>query len=121
MVIGVPHTNTKDDYYHDRFIPKGTCVIPNLTALHQDSELYPEPKKFNPDRFKDDHLDANLSANQSDYRRRDHFSYGFGRRLCPGIHIAEQSLFIVISRLLWAFDIQAKPDYALKFVPSCGE
>ena len=32
-------------------------------------------------------------------------SFGFGRRICQGIHVAERSLFIAISRLVWGFDI----------------
>lgn len=113
MIIGVPHATTKDDYYRGRFIPKGASVIPNLTALHGDAELYPDPDKFEPDRFKDHHLDAAASAIQSDYLQRDHFNYGFGRRLCPGIHVAEQSLYIVISRVLWGFNIKAKDGHEL--------
>jgi cytochrome P450 len=110
---GVPHATTKDDYYLGRLIPKGAGVIPNLTALHGDSELYPNPDVFEPDRFKNHHLDAAASATHPDYLQRDHFNYGFGRRLCPGIHIAEQSLFIVISRVLWGFDIRMKPGQTL--------
>lgn len=40
----------------------------------------------------------------SDGSSRDHFGYGAGRRVCPGIHLAERNLFIAISKLLWAFD-----------------
>ena len=111
--IGVPHATTKDDFYRGRFIPKGTSIIPNLTALHKDSELYLNPDAFEPDRFKESHLDAAASAILPDYLQRDHFNYGFGRRLCPGIHVAEQSLFIVVSRVLWAFHIGMKPGHTL--------
>ncbi|KAF8888833.1 cytochrome P450 [Infundibulicybe gibba] len=31
--------------------------------------------------------------------------FGFGRRICPGMHLALNSLFINIARILWAFDI----------------
>jgi len=37
---------------------------------------------------------------------RDHFAYGGGRRICPGLHVAEQSLFVNIARLLWGFNIE---------------
>lgn len=39
---------------------------------------------------------------------RDHLSYGAGRRVCPGIHVAEKSMFINIARMIWAFDISKK-------------
>jgi hypothetical protein len=46
--------------------------------------------------------------NSADPAERDHFSYGAGRRACPGIHVAERSLFINISRVLWGFNIKRK-------------
>ncbi|KAM3065666.1 hypothetical protein ACMFMG_011373 [Clarireedia jacksonii] len=61
---------------------------------------------FEPERFWGDELDASASALHTDYMKRDHFHYGFGRRLCQGIFVAEASLFIVVSRLLWGFDIK---------------
>lgn len=38
-----------------------------------------------------------------DIFQRDHFVFGVGRRICPGMNIADRSLFLAISRLLWAF------------------
>jgi len=32
------------------------------------------------------------------------------RRICPGIHIAERSLWLAISRLLWVYEIRSLPD-----------
>ncbi len=95
-------------------------MIPNLTALHHDEELYPNPDAFDPDRFMGHHLDSASSAIQPEYRQRDHFNYGFGRRLCPGIHVAEQSLYIVISRVLWGFDVQEKPGCDLDMSAKSG-
>ncbi|KAK5080915.1 hypothetical protein LTR05_008231 [Lithohypha guttulata] len=46
-----------------------------------------------------------------DCTKRDNFIFGAGRRLCQGIHIAERSLFLAISRLAWGFN----------FSPSIGE
>jgi len=42
-----------------------------------------------------------------DPRKRDHFSFGAGRRICPGAHLAENSLFITLARILWAFKLEA--------------
>ena len=33
----------------------------------------------------------------------DHYGYGAGRRICPGIHLAERNMFLSIAKLLWAF------------------
>ena len=41
---------------------------------------------------------------------RDHFTYGAGRRACPGVHIAQNSMFINMARVLWAFDIKKAVD-----------
>lgn len=46
----------------------------------------------------------------ADYEARDHYGYGFGRRLCPGIHLAERSLFITFAKLLWGFEITPAKD-----------
>ena len=44
----------------------------------------------------------------ADVNARDHFSFGGGRRICPGAWVAERSIFLNVARLLWGFNI----DYA---------
>lgn len=36
---------------------------------------------------------------------RKTYAFGAGRRICPGQHLAENSLDINIAKLVWAFDI----------------
>ncbi|EFX05735.1 cytochrome p450 monooxygenase [Grosmannia clavigera kw1407] len=36
---------------------------------------------------------------------RDHYGYGAGRRICPGMHLAERVQWRAIAKILWAFDI----------------
>lgn len=38
------------------------------------------------------------------------YVFGWGRRFCQGSYIAEASLFIVLSRLVWGIDFQAPTD-----------
>lgn len=45
-----------------------------------------------------------------DAHKRDHYVFGAGRRLCQGMHIADRSLFLSISRLLWAFNLEKAVD-----------
>ena len=105
---GIPHFSTKDDIYEGMFIPAGTNVHPNQWAIHREAALYPDPESFNPDRW--------LSSSYPTYREpliqypniNNYSSFGFGRRICPGMHIAERSLNVLIARIAWACDIKKK-------------
>jgi cytochrome P450 len=67
------------------------------------AKRYESPTKFNPDRFLGDMTTASESASSPDAMKRDHFAFGAGRRICPGMHIAERTLFMTLSRMLWGF------------------
>ena len=99
-----------DDWVDGKFIPKGTVVIINAWGMHHDEARFPEPDRFDPDHYKGQTTLAPELAAAADYESRDHYGYGSGRRICPGIHLAERNLFLGISKLIWAFDIQPGTD-----------
>lgn len=104
--LGVAHATTDDDVYRGHQVRKGATVIANLHGVHHDPENYPEPEKFVPSRF--------LPPNHPQYADRlagasKHFAFGVGRRACPGVQVANASLYIVISRILWGFEITSAP------------
>ncbi len=69
-----------------------------------DPAVYPDPDKFIPERFIDPSYPTARAPEGVEYgAQRGHWAFGFGRRACPGQHIGERSMFIVIARLLWAF------------------
>ncbi|EUC64827.1 cytochrome P450 family protein [Rhizoctonia solani AG-3 Rhs1AP] len=107
LPMGVPHMNEQDDYYGGYFIPKGSTIICNAAAIHLNPTRYEDPESFKPERFLNHTLSMAESAVQSDPLQRDHFSFGAGRRSCPGIQVAEQDIFIALARLLWAFKFSA--------------
>lgn len=43
-------------------------------------------------------------AGSPDWEKRDHYNYGAGRRICPGLHLAERNMWRIAGKLLWAFD-----------------
>lgn len=104
--IGSPHYTTADITYKDFFIPKNTVVSLYQYAIHFDPERYPDPKSFKPERYLDHPLKAGAYTAHPDPYARDHFDFGAGRRICPGMHLAENSLFITLAKLLWAFKIE---------------
>ncbi|EUC43271.1 hypothetical protein COCMIDRAFT_38750 [Bipolaris oryzae ATCC 44560] len=113
--IGIPHQLSEDVWLDDQLLPKGSTLLLNAWAIHQDEKRYPNPDKFDPNRFQGWTAFSAEYANVADPEKRDHYAYGNGRRICPGIHLAERSLFSVVSKMLWAFDIEFTND------PSTGK
>jgi len=104
--IGIPHYTTVDVIYKDYFIPKGTVVDIHQYALHLDPSRYEDAEAFKPERYLNHPLKAGAYAGLPDPYERDHFSFGAGRRICPGMHLAESSLYITLAKILWAFEIR---------------
>ncbi|KAI9431010.1 cytochrome P450 [Lactarius psammicola] len=101
--LGVPHAATEDDVYEGFFIPKGAVVVGNTWAIFRDPSIYPEPDAFKPERFinpdgslRDDPL---LSS-----------AFGYGKRICPGRHVVDSTLFIYAASLLSVFRIESMQD-----------
>lgn len=84
-----------------------------------DPNRHPNPREFDPMRYIDDEQSSIDAANNPDVSKRDHFVFGAGRRRCQGMHIADRSLYLAISRLLWAFDFKRSvdPDTKKEIVP----
>jgi cytochrome P450 family 619 len=107
--LAFPHSLGEDDWVDGMFLPKGSEIYINAFGMHYDEKRFPNPDVFDPDHYKGVTALASELAN-GDWESRDHYGYGSGRRLCPGIHLAERNLFLAIAKLLWAFDIEAGRD-----------
>ena len=92
--------------------PKDATVFIPTWALHHSDTIYPDADAFNPDRFLGHTRLANDYAGSPDYANRDHYNYGAGRRICPGIHLAERNMWRIASKLLWAFEFSEPVDPA---------
>jgi cytochrome P450 len=115
-ILGFPHAVMEDDIYMGYRIPKGAGIFCNVYTIHNDETRFPDPRRFDPDRFKDDQGDLFFTATSPEHRGT--WGFGAGRRSCQGLHIAERSLFLAMSRILWAFDIvQAKDEEGRDIVP----
>lgn len=99
-----------DDIVDGYHIPAGTTIIINVWGLHHDPSYFVDPEKFDPDRYAGKTALAPEYAAGPDYANRDHYVYGAGRRICPGMHLAERNMFLAIAKMLWAFDIKPKVD-----------
>ena len=89
-------------------IPKGTQVLINIYALHYNAEMWPEPTKFDPERF----LDSDGKLNS----KSGHFMpFSCGRRVCVGEVLAKQELHLLVASLYQRVSLVAPPGE--QFVP----
>ncbi|KAN0132228.1 Cytochrome P450 [Lactarius tabidus] len=109
--VGLPHLSTEDDWYEGMFIPKGTIMMANVWHLNRDPELYgADAEHFNPARFLD-------TPCPPETKEEGHVTYGFGRRVCVGKHVANNSLFIDLAVTLWACNIEPAKDARGNVIP----
>ncbi|GKT90130.1 cytochrome P450 [Colletotrichum tofieldiae] len=94
---GMPHAAKVDHWYDGMLIPAGSTIFIPAYGLnhHADSSPIQKPDKLAPE----------LAASPK-YNERDHYSYGAGRRMCVGLHLAERSQWRMIAQILWAFRIE---------------
>lgn len=100
----------QDDWYEGYFIPAGSVIVANVWHLNRDERIYgPDAKEFNPSRHLDENgaLRSGVFAETAD---EGHFTYGFGRRICVGRHVANDSLLIEIAMMLWSMNIERPTD-----------
>ncbi|VDB94056.1 unnamed protein product [Peniophora sp. CBMAI 1063] len=106
--LGLPHVALEDDVYNGMLIPAGTIILPNQYAMAHDESVYPEPHRFNPERFlgPDKQRDPDTSA------------FGFGARVCPGRHLAQLILWLDFACILSCFTIERpKDDLGAEYLP----
>ncbi|KAJ6500292.1 cytochrome P450 [Mycena vulgaris] len=109
LPLGLPHRLSQDDWYDGHFLPKDSIVIANVWDLNHDPAIYGQDVDiFRPER----HLDESggLSPAAKDTRDESHCSYGFGKRICVGRHVANRALFIEVAAILWSFKISPLRD-----------
>ncbi|CAE6488422.1 unnamed protein product [Rhizoctonia solani] len=100
--------------YTDAFVQEIMRMFPPAPldphrAILRDPKHFASPSTFNPSRFLG-------SKPELDPRK---FIFGFGRRVCPGLHVANNSVWITCAALLSVFDIRAGSQLAAK-VASLG-
>ncbi|KAJ8090245.1 hypothetical protein PM082_018841 [Marasmius tenuissimus] len=99
----IPHYIHVEDEYRGYRIPKDSTVIGNSWAILHDEEMYPDPYAFKPERWiKDGKINPEIRDITS--------AFGFGRRICPGRHLAMATIYITAATILAAFDISKPVD-----------
>lgn len=103
----VPRVLSADDTHGSFRFPKDTVFLINAYSIHNDTEWYDDPLTFNPKRFLDNPWGVKPSrrAEAEAQGRRRSFTFGIGRRQCPGADYAEQQIILAVAKLVWAFKV----------------
>lgn len=80
-------------------VPKGSNIIISPIAAHHNAKLYPEPKRFRPDRW--------IGFAPSPY---DYMPFGVGARACIGMLFAERALRLILPMILQRFRFSIPAD-----------
>lgn len=102
---GGPHRLRENNTYNGMLMPKDSTVFVGVWALNHDEKAFNDPEKFIPERYEGYDKLASHYAGSADWEKRDHYTYGAGRRICPGMHLAERNMWRTIAKLLWAFSL----------------
>ncbi|EON69256.1 hypothetical protein W97_08416 [Coniosporium apollinis CBS 100218] len=107
---GIAHALIEaDDSYGQYLFPKGSVFLANTWAIHHDPDCYDRPEEFMPERYTKSECGFKDGYDAPDAIRKI-YGFGAGRRVCPGQHLAENSLRINMAKLVWAFSISPGKD-----------
>ncbi|KAJ7141530.1 cytochrome P450 [Mycena filopes] len=90
--LGIPHRCTQADEYRGMHIAEGTIVFANIRGISLDETVYKDATSFRPERF--------LPKPRGNGEPPFTDTFGFGRRICPGRDLADNSLWIAIATIL---------------------
>ena len=89
--MGAHHYVEQDDEYNGYHIPANSLLFMNMRAIAFDETRYKNAKEFDPYRFINVEQSMASLAN-GPAEKRDHFSFGAGRRLCAGINLVNKDI-----------------------------
>ncbi|CAH0555970.1 unnamed protein product [Brassicogethes aeneus] len=95
----------------DLVIEKGTIAFIPIVGIHYDEDHFPNPEKFDPDRFSDE--------NKHEIKPFSHLGFGGGRRECIGERFGVMQSKVGLATLLrrYKFTLSDKTQVPLKMHP----
>lgn len=99
----VPRVTLEDTSVGKNKLPAGTIVIGLACYVHRDEKFWGDPMAFRPERF----LDDNGKVLPPKHPNRKHLiPFGLGSRECVGEVFALRRLFVLVTSLVQAFDLE---------------
>lgn len=98
--MGFPHVSDEEDFIAGYRIPKGSILLPAIWWFSRDPEVYHDAEAFKPERYSEPYNEP-LPMD---------FIFGFGRRVCPGQHLGEASMYLTFVQSLAVFNFENMGD-----------
>nr|WP_237330306.1 cytochrome P450 [Streptomyces sp. BA2] len=115
----IPRQAIRDTVIGGYAVPAGTMVFINAFSLHRRREVFPDPERFDPDRFT---REAEKALPKGAY-----LPFGTGSNVCPGSHLAMMEGHLLTALLNQRLDIEllpqgsdVKPELLVNLRPSPG-
>jgi len=103
---GLPHEVAEDDWYEGMLIPKGATCMANIWHCNHDRAIFgDDADDFRPERYLNAKGEEVLPGPR-ETNGEGHATFGFGRRICVGKYLANDSLFINTATILWAANLE---------------
>ncbi|CCD67662.1 CYtochrome P450 family [Caenorhabditis elegans] len=98
LPMNLARSTTKDVEIAGYHIKKNTVIIPQISLVLYNPEIFPEPYEFKPERF--------LESDGSLKKVEELVPFSIGKRQCPGEGLAKMELLLFFANLFNRFDIQ---------------
>ena len=98
------HFALEDISFKEYFIPKGTTIIPLLGGMMSNPKDFPDPDKFNPERY----LSSSENGKLEFKPHPKVIPFGIGKRRCIGEPIAKVALKQCVKEVVKHFKLESK-------------
>ncbi|KAL1552546.1 unspecific monooxygenase [Salvia divinorum] len=99
----LPRRAESDQMVKGYMIPEGTQILINVWAIGRDPSIWKNPESFEPERF----MDQKIDFKGQDYEL---LPFGAGRRVCPGMPLANRIIHMTVATLVHNFDWKLEDD-----------
>ncbi|KAM5430386.1 hypothetical protein McanMca71_005682 [Microsporum canis] len=96
----------KDLFYENWRIPAGTPIGMTTILIHTNEKLYPDPMRFNPERW----MEPTYMKTTSTFA-----PFSRGTRTCLGMHLAWAEMYLLLAALVQEFNFTIKDATACDF------
>ena len=114
----LPRTATRETRLGGSVVPAGTILLVSEYVLHHDPAVFPEPERFDPDRW------TEHGRSTSPHARRAYMPFGAGPTKCLGEQFATAEATLALASILarWTPELRdpkaaLKPDTRLVLLP----